>query len=168
MAKKRKTDMNFRQVFQGDVWLMRIPDEYSLKAKTEGVMPLVNGRLRLLEGELTGHHHYVDVMDRPVTKTPYRGEEDLAGMFSDSSLGEKFQKKEPAHATLHRASAIANELVSANILMRADLVIGLLNVENGPMQVYHQEHSPVYLSPGRYVVGRQIESVAGEERRVAD
>ena len=49
-----------------------------------------------------------------------------------------------------------------------DLVVGLLVVENGPTKVSHQEHSPILLHPGKYVIGRQIESVAGEERRVAD
>jgi hypothetical protein len=163
----KKNEMDFRQVFQGDVWLMRLPDDFVLKAKPEESIPEIQGRLRLLEGELTGHHHYIDVMVRPTIKK-YSGMDDLAGMFADKNLGKKFKLKKKAVATFSQASNIANELVQKNILLRSDLVIGFLKIENGPMQVLHQEHNSIYLSPGRYIVGRQIESVSGEERRVAD
>jgi hypothetical protein len=156
MAKKKE----IAQFFQGDIWIMRLPDD--IVVEKEGEIAPINGKLILQEGEMTGHHHHIDLLERPA---PVK-----EGKFADDKLNKMFLENEmkPAEAHMYRGSKTAQDLVNKKILLRADLVVGLLEIENGPMRVAHQEHSPILLSPGKYVVGRQIESVAGEERRVAD
>jgi hypothetical protein len=185
--------LSYNQYFQGDVWLMNL-DPKQVKITKEEEIKAIDGKLVLLEGEMTGHHHHIqvgygaDVMDRPSggdssavskkmaedMKAMFNDSSDVAtetvkGMFSDSSLASKFSGKTDAPvAKMFKAAKTAQELVSKGILTRADLIIGLLEIEGGPMKVVHQEHSAITLPPGSYIVGRQIESVAGEERRVAD
>ena len=158
---------DFEQVFQGDVWIMRLPDNMNVERGIE--IPTSNGKLVVQEGEMTGHHHYVDTLIRPSADVIVGKETGPFDIFTDPVLKEKFSKKRAdATAKLYTAEPVARQLVADNILLRPDLVVGLLEVEHGPMNLYHQEHSSIGLLPGRYVVGRQIESVAGEERRVAD
>jgi len=154
---------DFDQAYQGDIWLMKLPDSYEVNTENE-VKPL-NGKLVLQEGEMTGHHHHIDVLDRPSPVTSGNWWDE----FEDESLRDIFGKKRPAFsAKMYNGTSIASRLVDEQILLRPDLVVGLLVVEGGPAKVQHQEHSFIGLMPGKYVVGRQIESVAGEERRVAD
>jgi hypothetical protein len=184
--------MSFNQYFQGDVWLMHLDPKAVKITKEEEIRP-VDGKLILLEGEMTGHHHHLqvggaDVMDRPASgdssavsakmaedmKAMFNDSADVdtstvKGMFTDKALASKFSGSTDAPvARMFKSPKTAQELVSKGILTRADLTIGLLEIEGGPMKVVHQEHSPITLPPGSYIVGRQIESVAGEERRVAD
>jgi len=159
---------NFQQIFQGDVWLMKLPD--TMKVDLESPIPN-NGRLILQEGEMTGHHHYVDsaIMERPADLPPMDADVDFDEVFKDPSLKKMFSsKRKEATAKFYTASKLAEQLVKDQVLVRSDLVVGMLEVTNGPMNLYHQEHGSLPLSPGKYIVGRQIESVAGEERRVAD
>lgn len=160
---------DYQQVFQGDVWLMKLPD--NMKVEKESKIPN-NGKLILQEGEMTGHHHYVDqVMDRAGPAPELDNTVDMDAVFTDPTLKGMFgskAKRKDATAAFYTASKVAEKLVKDNILLRADLVVGLLEVANGPMNLYHQEHGSLCLAPGKYIVGRQIESVAGEERRVAD
>lgn len=159
---------DYEQVFQGDVWLMKLPDNRKINFENE--LPKKFNKLVLQEGEMTGHHHYVDsVMDRPAPQIG-TGDADInLDVFNDKQLKKSLGgKRKEAKATLFGAAKIAEELVKEGTLLRADLVVGLLNVDGGAMNVYHQEHNSITLPPGRYIVGRQIESVAGEERRVAD
>lgn len=165
---------NYEQVFQGDVWLMRLPDE--MKIAQESELPKKFNKLVLQEGEMTGHHHYVaaDVMDQPAEKfsdevfDKVNADIDIGSAFKGSAFESLGEKRAPATAKLFSAAKVAEELVKNKTLLRADLVVGLLEIAGGPMSVLHQEHSSIQLPPGRYIVGRQIESVAGEERRVAD
>lgn len=165
---------DFEQVFQGDVWLMRLPDSMNISQESE--LPKKFGKLVLQEGEMTGHHHYVDagVMDRPAEDfsdevfDKVNADIDVNSVFKGSAFESLGEKRAPATAKLFSATKIAEELVKNQTLLRADLVVGLLEIAGGPMSVLHQEHSSIQLPPGRYIVGRQIESVAGEERRVAD
>jgi len=171
---------DYAQVFQGDVWLMKLPD--TMKIAQEAEIAPHAGKLILQEGEMTGHHHYVDtVMDRVGTgPNPIFGggkfiseedfvEEDVSFSALDTAFGGKLaQKQDVPQAKMFSATKLAEQLVKENILMRADLVVGLLEVSNGPMNLFHQEHGSIALAPGKYCFGRQIESVAGEERRVAD
>jgi len=153
---------DYQQIYQGDIWVMKLPD--TLKVTLEAEIPQRLGKLIVQEGEMTGHHHYVDTVERkPET------EDDVDFSALDiKSLKALFTKRDEPRATFYSATKVAEQLVKEGILLRADLVIGLLKVENGPMMLNHQEHGSVPLSPGKYAVGRQIESVAGEERRVAD
>lgn len=154
---------DYQQIYQGDIWVMKLPD--ALKVTFEAEIPHAYGKLIVQEGEMTGHHHYVDTVER----TPETTEDDVDFSALDTkSLKALFTKRDEPCAKFYSATKVAEQLVKEGILLRADLVIGLLNIENGPMKLYHQEHGSVPLSPGKYAVGRQIESVAGEERRVAD
>ena len=143
--------------------MMKLPDDYKVSLDQE-ISPS-QGKLILQEGEMTGHHHHIDVMERPTNKiNPNWWEE-----FEDTSLREVFGTKRPeVSSKMYNGASIAESLVRDQILTRPDLVVGLLVVEGGPVKVQHQEHSFIGLMPGKYVIGRQIESVAGEERRVAD
>jgi hypothetical protein len=164
----------YDQVFQGDVWVMRLPDDMPVPREAE--LPHKFGKLVVQEGEMTGHHHYVDtVMDRPkegamINEAALESLKDEETSFDAlKSVNSIFGNaaKEPS-AKLYSAGKLAEQLVKDQVLLRADLVVGLLEINNGPMKLYHQEHSAIGLPPGKYIVGRQIESVAGEERRVAD
>jgi hypothetical protein len=157
---------DFEIAFQGDIWMMKLPDNYVQSNEMEHEIGLINGKLILQEGEMTGHHHHIDVMERPATKS---FNESWWEEFDDPTLRDIFGQERPAFsAKLFAASKVANKLVSDQKLMRPDLTTGLLIIENGPAKVQHQEHDFIGLMPGKYVVGRQLESVAGEERRVAD
>lgn len=179
---------DFEQVYQGDVWLMRLPATIKY-TKEEEIKPQ-DGKLILLEGEMTGHHHHIQcgvgVMDRPAESAVSKklaedmkamlgdsadvDTEVVKGMFSDSSLAEKFggSPNAPVAKMFKGAQKVAQDLVNKGVLTRSDLTISLLEIEGGPMKVVHQEHDAITIPPGSYLVGRQIESVAGEERRVAD
>jgi hypothetical protein len=152
----------YEQIYQGDVWVMRLPDDMKITHEAEKAYP--QGKLIIQEGEMTGHHHYVDTIEKDASV-----DDDIDFSVLDSpSLKKMFEKRATPTAKFYTASKLAEELVQSQVLLRADLVIGLLEIENGPMNLYHQEHGSVTLAPGKYVTGRQIESVAGEERRVAD
>lgn len=160
------TKTTFPQFFQGDVWLMRIPESYSFDKERE-ISPR-NHKLVLLEGEVTGHHHCVDVLDRTAKKEDIIAFEGLADIFNSPKLKKAFANNTAPKSTMYAATNIAAKLVQDGILLRPDLVIGFLEVENGPVKVVHPEHNSITIPPGKYVIGRQIESVAGEERRVTD
>lgn len=164
----------FDQVYQGDVSIIALGD-YPL-GMLEAEIPAQQHKVRLLEGELTGHHHELDLLapvvgpsvndPAPATKGKSSGK---APRFESDALNAIFDKEiKPATAKMFKAINLGINLVRDKVLTRADLVIGLLKVENGPMQVRHPEHNSILLPPGNYLIGRQIESVAGEERRVTD
>lgn len=153
----------YEQVFQGDIWVMRLPDDMIIEKENE--LPRLHGKLIVQEGEMTGHHHYVDTLER--TPDTASDDVDFSALHSASIKG-MFTKQSMPTAKFFSAVKTAEKLVREEVLLRADLIVGLLDIENGPMNLYHQEHNSVGLSPGKYLVGRQIESVAGEERRVAD
>ena len=157
----------FEQVYQGDIWVMRLPEDF--KAEVGAPIPALGGKLILQEGEMTGHHHHFDLASEVMERTPNL-KKDTEARFSDEYLNQILLDatiKAPK-ARMFKGEKVARALVEKKILLREDLVVGYLEIENNPMKVLHQEHSSITLPPGKYVVGRQIESVAGEERRVAD
>lgn len=71
-------------------------------------------------------------------------------------------------ARLFHDPAAVQALQRAGILTRADLAVGCLVVEDGPVVIGHDEHDGIRVPPGRYLVGRQIESAGAEQRIVLD
>jgi hypothetical protein len=158
------------QAFQGDVSIIPIPAD--IKIGTANEMRPVDGKLILQEGEMTGHHHHIAVIDRapaaavraeaPASrKRTTKAVEDLIG---DASAG----RIAVPTARLYRDPSVAAEMQRRGILTRADLAVGCLIVEHGPMVVSHQEHDGIRLPVGKYLIGRQVESAGAEERVVAD
>jgi hypothetical protein len=154
------------QAFQGDVSIIPIPADIAI-AKTDEIKPIDN-KLILQEGELTGHHHHIALLDRPknTIKSPRRVKPTKAveGLMADALAG----RIQVPTAKLYRDPAVAAEMQRRGILIRTDLAVGCLVIEGGPMVVTHQEHDGIRLPAGNYLIGRQIESAGAEERRVAD
>jgi hypothetical protein len=152
---------------QGDVLIFRIPGKIEVNERTE-VSPR-NGRLVLLEGEVTGHHHAVDVLDRAVKNdatemSPTKTSKTVEDLMSSSQVS-------PVSVRLFSDKEVANKLVRDGFLTRVDLYIGTLVVKGGGdagIVVTHDEHAGIRLTEGSYYIGRQIESVSGELRAVAD
>lgn len=146
------------QAFQGDVAIIPVPAGWTVATNDE-VKPIA-GRLILQEGEVTGHHHAIRVPGRP-----------QPAMFHDEARARAAEAaQEPAAPTarLFRDDALVRRMVSDGPLARADLIVGFLQVEHGPVVVSHEEHDPIRVPPGLYAVGRQVESAGAEERVVAD
>ena len=104
-------------------------------------------------GELTGHHHAVDVLDRPQKPKPVKASD--PGRHGDGAAA-----REGSSGALP-GPALAERLVEANILARADLCVAFLTVEG---RLRHGLPSPSMTAsacPGVYYCGRQVES-AGE------
>lgn len=141
---------------QGDVCLFRIPDHINISTANE-ISPR-DGKLILAEGEVTGHHHAIWTKYTSVTH------------FHDEALAraEIANVESPPSAKLYRDDAAIRSLVEVKELVTADLAIGLLVIENGPMVLRHDEHDAIRIPPGRYYVGGQREWSAAEARRVAD
>lgn len=163
----------FEQVFQGDIWLMRLPDEMVVEKEQE-IHPALN-KLILQEGEMTGHHHHIDLLER-VEEAPKKPKvadntdysDSWRQGFKDPALRKAFKDRARSKLRLFKASKLSARLVANKVLLRPDLVVGYLEAEDGAFKVLHQEHNSVYLPKGKYIIGRQIESVSGEERKVAD
>ena len=156
------------QAFQGDVSIIPIPDDIGI-ALAEEIKP-VQGRLILQEGEVSGHHHAVDLRQKHFHAQPREvGDPSLAtkSPVLRRALG-GMAKPAACTARMYRDAAVPNEMVRRGILTRADLAIACLVIEGGPMSVTHEEHDAIRLPVGRYLIGRQIESAGAEERIVAD
>ena len=151
----RDYDNTKGMAFQGDVSIVPIPT--SLAIETTEEISAIRGRLILMEGEVTGHHHSIEVMPLRFAAADALMADALAERIS---LGGK--------ATLYRVGAVASAMVRAGILTRADLATSVLIVEDAPVLLSHQEHDTIRIPPGRYLIGRQVESAGAEERRVAD
>lgn len=145
--------------FQGDVAIVPVPPSITID-RTNEVSP-VGGRLILQEGEVTGHHHAIALLERPSPEPRFAAVTDL---MADALAG----RIPVPTARLYRDPAAAQAMVRAGILTRADLCVAFLIVEVGPMTVTHEEHDGIRLPVGTYYVGRQVESAGAEERRVAD
>lgn len=142
--------------FQGDVSLLLVPSSVRLTLTDE--IPPVGNRLILQEGEITGHHHAID-MARP---EPINAQ--VERMMADALAN----RLPVPSAKLYRDPAAVEQMQRLGILTRTDLVVGLLVVEVGPMVLRHEEHDGIRIPPGAYLVGRQVESAGAEERRVLD
>ncbi len=151
---------------QGDVCIFRLPD--SIVISTEDEIRPENGRLVVASGEVTGHHHAIFLRNAPVM---FREDGSGAGVVSaadTAAMVKKATRKKTGTARLYRDPDAVQALIACGELLRADLAIGFLIVEGGPVVVRHEEHDGIRLDPGRYYCGNQIESVGAEERVVRD
>lgn len=156
------------QAFQGDVSIVPIPADIAIST-VEEITP-VDGRLILQEGEVSGHHHAVDLRQKNFQAQPRETGDPLLATKSPK-LRRAFggmAKPVTGTARMYRDAAVPNEMVRRKILTRADLAIAVLVIEGGPMSVTHEEHDGIRLPAGRYLIGRQVESAGAEERIVAD
>lgn len=148
---------------QGDVEIFRVPDHIKIKT-THEIKPR-DGRLIIAEGELTGHHHAISMR-----ATMFREDGSGSGpsRTETDAMIKSVTSKRTGSARLYRDPEAVQTLIKAGELLRADLAIGFLIVEGGPVTVRHEEHDGIRLDPGRYYVGGQVESAGADERRVAD
>ena len=157
------------QAFQGDVSIIPIPEDIAI-SNAEEIKP-VSGRLILQEGEVSGHHHAIALKQRNF-QTQSRESGDPLMATRDPKLRKAFggasKKVVTGAANMYRDNAVPAEMLRRKILTRTDLVIGCLVVEGASMAVTHEEHDGILLPPGKYLIGRQIESAGAEERIVAD
>ncbi|RXF72081.1 hypothetical protein [Hansschlegelia zhihuaiae] len=164
--KIRDFDPSAGQAFQGDVAIVPVPAGIAI-ARTDEIAP-VAGRIILQEGEVTGHHHAIALMERPegeaATRPSMRTSKVAEGLMADALAG----RIAVPTARMYRDRAAADAMVRKGVLTRSDLCVGFLVVEHGPMTVTHEEHDGVRLPVGSYYIGRQVESAGAEERRVAD
>jgi hypothetical protein len=137
---------------QGDVLIWPLPDEYV--PSVSNPIKARDGRIILLEGEATGHHHSIGIrLPRP---TMFRDE---SSGHADVSVGV---------ASLYTDERLLDKIVQDGYLTTTSLCVGFLVVEGGPVRVEHQEHDTIQLPPGAYYVGRQQESMAGRMTYVQD
>ena len=139
--------------FQGDVSIIPVPKSVRLNLNEE-IAP-TEGRLILQEGEISGHHHAIDLKER---------NDQVERLMSDALAG----RIPLPSAKLYRDLSAAEQMLELGIITRVDLVVGLLIVEVSPMVLRHEEHDGIRLPPGAYLIGRQIESAGAETRIVAD
>lgn len=142
---------------QGDLRLERLSDDEA-KGLRKGVVlkRCETGKMRLLEGKVSGHHHTI------VGKYSLHG----AANFRDDGLARDVEAD-----TLHGSATLYEDRdLAAKLpwLLRTDLMIGFLHIDGGPVALEHPEHDAIQLPEGTYYVGRQIESAGAEERIVAD
>lgn len=152
-------DLKGDEALQGDVCIFRIPDSIALSI-TDEIQPK-DGWLTIAEGELTGHHHSI-FNPQPTffhDEAMARGEAPFKATTKKDKVGS---------AKLYRDPAAISALVSGGHLLRADLAVGILVVEDAPVMLSHQEHDTIRLPVGRYYVGGQVESAGADDRRVAD
>jgi hypothetical protein len=152
------------QAFQGDIAIVPIPRGVRIDRSDE-IAPR-DGRLILQEGEVSGHHHAIRLRH-------FRDERRVVGdpvlATRDRELGRApAGGRATATARLFRDPAAVQALVRRRILTRADLAIGCLVVQGGPVTVSHEEHDGICLPPGAYYVGRQVERAGVAERPVSD
>lgn len=166
--KIRKYDPTEGQAFQGDVSIIPVPAEIVI-ATTHEIAP-VKGRLILQEGEVSGHHHAIDLRQRHFQAQPRETGDPLLATRSPrlrKALGGAVKVK-PGMVHMYRDDGAVAAMLRAGLITRADLAIGCLVVEGAPMLLSHEEHDAIELPPGHYLIGRQVESAGAEERVVAD
>jgi hypothetical protein len=150
-------DPTKRGAFQGDLAIFKLTDEEASKLSGRPIKRSETGDMRLLEGEVSGHHHTIMSktwgLNQPVS-------------FRDDALARASEAE-----TLHGSAVLYEDpelLSTLPWLRRRDLAIGLLKIEGGPVVLGHPEHDAIRLPVGTFYVGRQIESAGAEERVVAD
>lgn len=154
--------------FQGDVAIIPMPADINI-ATADEVKPTA-GRLILQEGEVSGHHHAIALLERPApsesrsTPRTTRKSKAAEAVMADALAG----RIAVPTAKLYRDPAAVSEMRRRGFVTREDLAIACLVVEHGPMVVSHEEHDGIRLPPGNYLIGRQVESAGAEERVVAD
>jgi hypothetical protein len=128
---------------QGDVLIWPLPEGFTV-SRTEEIAAQ-NGRIVLLHGEATGHHHSIGV------KLP------MPTMFRDDGAGAGAVDVGVGTATLYADAVLLRALVAAGQLVTTDLCVGFLIVADASVIVEHQEHDAISIPPGAYYVGRQRE-----------
>jgi hypothetical protein len=161
MTHIRDFDPTQGQAFQGDILILPVPEKLAKTLSRLHEIPPREGRLILAEGEMTGHHHAIALPGFRSQPVMFRDD----GLARDMSLAQGIPV---GTATMYRDDALAAGMVREGPLTRSDLCVGFLVVEGAPMVVTHEEHVGIRLPVGVYLIGRQIESVGAEERRVAD
>jgi hypothetical protein len=167
MTNIREYDPTKGQAFQGDISIVPIPDGIAIAIIDESAP--VKGRLILQEGEVSGHHHAIDLRQKHFQAQPREMGDPLLSARDPKLRRALGGAAKPAvTARMYRDLNVANEMVRRRILTRTDLVIACLVIEGGPMVVSHEEHDGIRLPAGAYLIGRQVESAGAEERVVAD
>jgi hypothetical protein len=154
--------------FQGDVSIVPMPAH--IKISTIDQIAPVDGRLILQEGEVSGHHHAINLRKRNFQSQPRETGDPLMAT-RDPKLRKALggaSKKTDATARMYRDPAAANAMVTAGIMTRADLAIACLVIEGDNVVISHEEHDGIRVPPGNYLIGRQVESAGADERIVAD
>lgn len=146
--------------FQGDLCLWPLSASEAKKLNGVALKAPQRGSIRLLEGEVTGHHHEI-VLDRTVDDEPSAE----AVAVTALAIAKAKAAASRGTATLYQDEALARSLPW---LHRRDLIIGFLVVSGGPVVLRHPEHDAIRLPVGTFYVGRQIESAGAAERVVAD
>ncbi len=141
---------------QGDVLIWPLPEKYEL-ARQEKVAAR-HGRIILLEGEVTGHHHSIGL--RRPSPTMFRDDAIACSVGSVEEL--------VGDATLYKDDALAQALVRDGVLQTSELCVGFLEVESAPVLIEHQEHGFISVPLGIYYIGRQQEYSLGGLRNVQD
>jgi hypothetical protein len=144
---------------QGDLCIHYLSDEEAARFTGEVIKAPQRGSIRLLEGEVTGHHHEI-VMDAPTDET---NAEAIAA--TQIALAKAKAAASRGTATLLQNAEFARSLPW---LLRTDLMIGFLRIDGGPVNLIHPEHDTIKLPAGVAYVGRQVESAGAEERQVQD
>lgn len=156
--------------FQGDVAIVPIPAGITIATNDE-IRP-VAGRLIIQEGEASGHHHAIALPRARNFRDDRRTLGDPGVMTKSPRLGRSLGGAKPAAAEptarLYQDQQAVTRLQAHGVITRADLAIGCLVVERGPVVVSHEEHDGLRLPIGRYYVGRQVESAGADERKVVD
>ena len=149
---------------QGDLIIVKLPS--NLAIKLDKSVPLkklsTNKGMRLLEGEVTGHHHTIETYS----------EADAAKLVTDKLDG--ILRNVETKAVLYQDNQLIDDLVAVGIadpdnpdrLRR--LAIGFLEIVVPVAPLTHPEHDTIALMAGVYYVGRQVESAGADERIVAD
>ena len=156
--------------FQGDICIILLPAK--IKITTIDEIAPRDGRLIIQEGEVSGHHHAIPVRNfraaTPVMSDPSLATGDMKLRSALRARGSAANESAEGTARLYRNQAASQALQRAGILTRTDLTIGFLVVESSPVVIGHEEHDGIRVPPGRYYVGRQVESAGAEERIVSD
>lgn len=148
---------------QGDLCIWPLSAEEAGRLKGRAIKEPARGSIRLLEGEVTGHHHEI-VLDRDGDDSV--GDADAEAVaIAALAIAKARSAALRGTATLYHDDALAGTL---GWLQRRDLIIGFLVVSNGPVILRHPEHDAIRLPAGTYYVGRQIESAGAVERVVVD
>jgi len=165
-----KTETILPDAPQGDLNLARLDERWPDLAKTlnrDKVLKSFDraGAMRLLEGEISGHHHVVERLS--LHNIPHLHDEALARDLQIAATN-------PTVATLYDDPALLDRLIRSDFASPdrperlRDLYIGFLVVESFAVPRTHPEHDTIVDFKGVHFVGRQVESFGTEERRVND
>lgn len=158
--------MTKTQAYQGDIGF--VPLEHLGKTvadvKRDMRIRAHDSRLLIQEGELTGHHHGVWFMPRPV----YLRDDGMAASLAEQSTIN-------VTAQLFEDHALTADLIRTGKLQDGAPVIGYL-VADADITIQHAsadgkptgEHGDVKRESGGYVVLGKREWTAGDQRRVED